>query len=583
MGSQLFDSRGSRDLALAVLGCAMVASAALLIWETRGTTLAVDEWRFGFAERTDNTLSAYFLPHNGHLVAFPVLITKVGLQVLGTDTSLPLHLLAIGVHLATAGLLFVFLRRALGAPLALAPTVLFLFLGAAGDAFVGSHGLSLTLAPATGLSAWLLMARRTPAADVAAAALLSLGILSSGTALPFCFGAIALVLVDRASPRSQLWVPAIPLAIYAFWWLLEGHNDGQLAIDNLGGLPSYLFNSLGASLASITGFFVAPGSHEPSFDDTAGQALAASFLMAIVIALFGPRYRLPHAAVPALVALVSFWLLTGLSADELRLPDSSRYLYIGVVLLLLVLGVSISASSAWRRGALILGAICAFALLPNVRELIYAGNESREQSNVNRAVLGAADLVSGQVPADTVIEEESESDEGNIQDLRLSLEGYVAARERFGSPAFSLEEIATTEPEARAAADRFLIRALPIEVIPGTGLRRPLPPVSEISQTGGELVPVGGCTSFRPLASGAQVTLTLPVGGLWIQPQPGPSTAIGVRRYGDEFEAISPALGGQASHVALPASNASNGWLAQLTPEQPVLICQAARSSLYRG
>lgn len=576
MGLQLFDSRGGRDLALVVLGCAMAASAALLVWETRGTTLAVDEWRFGFAERTDNTLSAYFLPHNGHLVAFPVLVTKVGLQVLGTDAALPLHLLAIGVHLATAGLLFVFLRRALGAPLALAPTVLFLFLGAAGDAFVGSHGLSLTLAPATGLSAWLLMTRRTPAADVAAAALLSLGILSSGTALPFCLGATALVLVDRDSPPSRLWVPAIPLAIYALWWLLEGHSDGQLAIDNLGGLPSYLFNSLGASLASITGFFVAPGSHEPSFDDTAGQALAASFLAVTLIALLSPRHSPPRATVPAIVAVVSFWLLTGLSADELRLPDSSRYLYIGVVLLLLVLGISISASPARRRGALILGAICAFALLPNVRELIYTGNESREQSNINRAVLGAADLVSGQIPGETFIEEGSESDEGNVQDLRLSLDGYIAARERFGSPAFPPEEIATAEPEARAAADRFLIRALPIAVTPGTGLRRPLPADSEISQSGGELQPVGACTSFRPLVSGAQVTLALPVGGLWIKPRPGPATPIGVRRYGDEFEAISPALGGRASRVSLPAGNASRGWLAQLAPEQPALICGGA-------
>lgn len=576
--------RGARDrwdldrLAVVGLLVAMAAAATLLLFETRGLTLLVDEWKWGFADRTDLDLHAFVNPHNGHFVAVVVLITKSALQLFHADAATALRVLAVAVHLAAAGCLFLLLRRSIGAVGALAPTVLVLFLGAANDVIIGSHGLSTTLTVLTGLGAWLALQRNRTGWDVAAAVLLTIGVATVSMAFAFVVGAAVIIWLDEKSPGPRFWVPLFPVAVYALWWLAWGHVErSDVAIANLAAFPSFAFDALAAALASITGVFTQPGMRTPSFEISAGQALAGGLLMVTLALALGRRYRPGAASMVPLAALLTFWLMTAGVASGVRAPWSSRYLYIDVVLLLLIFAQEIAASPVRRRATIALSAVCAVALLPNIREITYFSGWWRDQAAANRAVMGAADAVIGQAQPSALLEDPADLVPGQVEDLVLSLERYAASRQRFGAPADSVREIEHAGPLARAAADRFLVRALPVTLAPAAGPPRRLPVDVAPSQSGGVLKRSRGCLRFVPLAAGAQVSLGLPVGGLWIRPAAGAPVQIGIERFDLAFGvAVGPAIGGRPSVLSLPTSRLSSGWKAQLHPDQPLLLCGAS-------
>lgn len=573
-----WDEARRERLVWAGLAAAMAAAAALLLWEGRGLTLFVDEWFFGYLERQDWALSSLLSPDNGHLAVIPVLITKVSLELFGAGTALPLRLVAVATHLSVALMLFAMLRRSLGPPWALAPAVLFLFLGSAGDVLVGSHALPIELSAATGLGAWLALGARRTAWDVAAAFLLVVGIASNGFALPFVAGAAAIVWLDRGSSWRREWIVALPLALYALWRLTEGSSDqSDFAVANLAGVPAFAFDSLAAELASLTGLFREAGGTANVFQLGPGQALAGATLVALGAAAVGWGYRPPRTAIPALVALLALWLTTGMVASPARQPEVARYIYCGVALLLLVANEAIAASPAAKRGALALTCICLLGLIPNLKAIREAGTFFREQSNQDRAVLGAADLLPRSASEDVLLETEAEQPGGGFADLPFTLGTYRAAERSRGTPAYSLDQLLAAGGASREGADFLIARALPIELIAATGALRPFPAGTRVGQEGGSLRWREGCIEFEPLAVSAQLIVPLPPGGIWIEPDPGPPVPIGLRRFGDGYAVTAEAVGGQASEIRLPPVAAAREWQAQLLPKQPVLVCAASR------
>jgi hypothetical protein len=570
-------------LAWGGLTAAMVAAAALLLWEGRGLTLFVDEWFFGYLTRQDYALSSLLSPDNGHLAVVPILITKASLELFGAGTALPLRLVAVGTHLSLGLMLFVLLRRSLGAVWALAPAVLFLFLGAAGDVLVGSHALPIELSAASGLGAWLALGPRRTAWDIVAALLLVLGIASNGFALPFIAGAAAIIWLDaggswqRRSNWRRGWIVALPLALYALWRLTEGSGDqSDFAISNFAGVPAFAFDSLAAELASLTGLFREAGGSANVFQLAPGQALAGATLVALGTAAVGWGYRPPRAAIPALVALLTLWLATGMVASPARQPEVARYIYSGVVLLLLVLAAVIAASPVAKRGALALTCVCLVGLIPNLKAIREAGTFFREQSNQDRAVLGAADLLPPGAAEDSLLEVEAEQPAGGVTDLPFTLAAYRAGKRSYGTPAYSLEQLQTAGAAAREDADFLLARALPIELSEATGAPRPFPTGTRVGQEGGRLSWRRGCVDFVPLTTSAQLIVPLSPAGIWIRPDSGPAVPVGMRRFGDGYAVAAEAIGGRASEITLPPVAAAREWEARLLPRQPVLVCAAA-------
>jgi hypothetical protein len=560
-------------LAPAGLALAMAAAAALLLWEGLGQTLFVDEWGFGYLGRPGFSISALLAPDNGHLAVVPVLVTKASLELFGAGTALPLRLVATATHLSIALMLFVMLRRPLGAA-ALAPAVLVLFLGSAGDVLIGSHAMPIELSVATGLGAWLALRAGKVAWDVVAAALLVVGIASNGFALPFVAGAAAIVWLDPTSTWRRQWIVAVPLVLYLLWRLTEGSGDeSDFAFANIAGVPAFAYSSLAAELASISGLFTEPGGTQNVFQLGAGQALAGAALVGLLVAAVAAGYRPPRAAVPPLVALLVLWVATGMVASPERQPQVARYVYSGVVLVLLFAGEAIAALPAPRRGVWALAGVCALGLIPNLDAIHDAGTFFREQSDQNRAVLGAADLLPARASDEAALETESEQPAGGFADMPYPLGDYREAKRSFGTPAFSLERLRAADPAAREDADLFLARALPVEIGAALAPPRALPPGTEPSQEGGLLSRRGGCVELRPFATFAQLTLPVPPGGLWVKPGAGPPLPIGLRRFADGFAATTEAIGGRASELRLPLAAAGRGWQAQLLPKQPVLVC----------
>ena len=115
---------------MVLLGAALLASAALLLALTSGFTFFQDTWEF-LINRREFTVDALLKPHNEHIVVIPVAIELVLLRLFGMSSALPEYLLLIAALLASATLLFVYVRRRLGPWAALIAAVLLLFLGPA--------------------------------------------------------------------------------------------------------------------------------------------------------------------------------------------------------------------------------------------------------------------------------------------------------------------------------------------------------------------------------------------------------------------------------------------------------------------
>src|SRR5215210_1965254 len=114
---------GEAQIRLAVAG-AMVVSAALCLWLSRGLTFTIDQitW-FSFSPHLD--LRAAIEPYNGHLIATTRLLTAAIVDAFGAG-YLPFRLIVTATVLLTAGLFFEFARRRIGAIAALAPTLVLL-------------------------------------------------------------------------------------------------------------------------------------------------------------------------------------------------------------------------------------------------------------------------------------------------------------------------------------------------------------------------------------------------------------------------------------------------------------------------
>jgi hypothetical protein len=573
MGSGRWENEAER-LAVPALVAAMAAAAVLLLWEGRSLTLFIDEWSFGYLSRHGLGLSELLEPDNGHLAAVPVLLTKASLELFGADTTLPLRLVSIAAHLAVTGMVFVFLRRALGPVVALPPTVLFLFLGAASDAFLGSHSIPVQLAAASGLGAMLALGARSRTGDALAAGLLVVGVLCNGFALPFLVGAAAIVLLDPAPRRSRLWVVAVPALVYAAWWIGWGRDaESGFDIDNVGGLPAFAFESLAAVLAALTGLFTEAGVHTESFALGPGLALAGVALAAALV--LGVRgYRPPRAAVPALLALLALWAATGLVAGPLRHPNESRYVYTSAALLLIAAGPLIATVPYRRRASIALAAICAIALIPNLREIHYSGNFFRTQASLNRAVLGAIEETAPPIGSGQRVEPVGEAASGNVADMRGSVDDYREARESYGTPAYTPEQLLGADLGAREAADRALARLLELRLAPASGPPGALPPEFTFAPGAADVRRAGGCLLARPTGPDAVVTFELPPGGVRLRSAAGPTVPVSVRRIGEPFAvAAGTLIGGIPADLRLPAGPASAGWQAHLPILQRTAVC----------
>ena len=142
---------GVGESALAILALAMVVAAGALIHWGRGQVMTGDD--LFYAQRlSENTLGHVILHSNVYLIAVPMVVYKAMFELFGIGSYVPYRLAAIVLALLCAALFYSIARRRIGSLLALAPTILLLFLGSGWEELITGMRLPSLFAIASGLA-----------------------------------------------------------------------------------------------------------------------------------------------------------------------------------------------------------------------------------------------------------------------------------------------------------------------------------------------------------------------------------------------------------------------------------------------
>ncbi|HKF77846.1 MAG TPA: hypothetical protein VKF59_17020 [Candidatus Dormibacteraeota bacterium] len=319
------------------------AAAALVLYLTRRFGFFFDEWTL-ILFLPHFTVRDYFLPHNEHWSTIPYLIYRGWFALVGVRTVLPYMATLLTLHVMVGLELFVLIRRRAGDLLALVAAALMLFLGQGFEDMIWPFQVAFVGAVAFGLLALLLLdrpdARWTRLA--LASAVLVVSLMFSGVSLFFC-AAVAVELALDPRRRRYLAVLVAPAVVYGAWYAVFGgqgatSHRNPYTLSALLSLADYVPFGIGAAAAGLVALPV-----------IWGQA-ALGVLAGIVGLRLGQLGRLEPRVAGAGVGLLAQFGLTGLVRAEFGASQaaSSRYVYIGVVFLLLGL-TPLVRGLRWRR------------------------------------------------------------------------------------------------------------------------------------------------------------------------------------------------------------------------------------------
>ena len=434
----------------------MAFSAFLILFETRSNTFFNDE--HFFFERLGQGINAESIlePHNGHLIAPAHLIYAVVFAGVGPNYTV-FRAIGVLVLLGCCLLLFQLIRRRVGALLALAPTVVLLFLGSSWEALLWPLTMvTFALSLAWGLAALLALERGDPKGDVAACVLTSLSVISHSTGLAFLV-AVAVAVLLGADRRRRSWIFLLPLAIYAGWWLwaLKFH-EGVVQLANVLLTPAFIAESLAANAAAVTGLGInldqGPGTL--TVTSSWGQVIGLIATVAIIVRL--SRGGVRRSLWVSLVALLAYWTALALAFGPARSPESSRYLFPGAALLLLVAAEAVGGRQLPRSGVIAIFVVSVASVLTNIRQLDDAEQFLRDNAPLARATLGAIEVARGSVSANFTPSQVAQPRAAAGQRLPIRAGPYLHAVDRFGSYAFSPSDLLRQDREVQADADRVL-------------------------------------------------------------------------------------------------------------------------------
>ena len=549
----------------------LLAAAALFIYlEGRGISFRRDDWNM-ILTRRGHSLDDFLRPHNRHLLPLHVLVYKGLLETAGLKTYAPYQAVAVALHALVAALLFAFARRRVGWPAALLVTALFAVPGAAVHDVLWPFQIGLLGSVAAGIGMLFALERRSREGDLTASGLLLVSIASSGIGLAVALAAFVELAVSRDQLRRFVRVLAVPVGVYALWYLVYGGDVpadlapateppgiDQPLLANLTDAPRYVFNAAGATLAAITGL-------EPSF---------APALVLGALALMGWRFLGGRPMSPRLWAVLAlpliYWTLLALARGQLNDPAQVRHLYPAVAFVLL-------AAVEWSRGIRLSGR--GLAVLTAAAAVILVGNVGRVRDEAGVLKLDAVDLL----PRLTALELSRDSvtpDFRPVTDANGSAPDIVAGRyfeaiDDFGSPAPTLEELLGLGETRLALADQTLVRALAVRPLGEQPTGGPAPaPLILAAPRGGSAEPERGCVVLRPRGRRASVELRLSAPTLALIVGKGGTVELRARRLAGAYSARLPPLAGMERAVLrFPPDRSPRPWELELTTDRRVRTC----------
>ncbi len=421
-------------LSWAAFGCLAAVGLTFVMWRGRANSFFFDDWSWIEFRRTG--VHAMLASYNQHLVIAPVAAYQALLATLGLTHYWPYRLLAAVGHLACATAVFAFARRRIGGA-ALLLTAPIVFLGAGWESIFEGFNAGITASLAFGIAALLALDRNDRRDEVIACASLIAGLVCGEFAALFAAG-IAVEVTWRDRNLRRAWIWAVPIGLYVVWWITE--YTAYLAQDDLSLVPKFIANMAFAAAGGLFGRNL-----------EVGRAV-----LLVVFAFVGWRVWRHRALSPRLVALVvilgGFWLLVAFTRAALGQPYASRYVYSGVVLLVLIIAESARDVRLTAPTLAAAGVIAALALIGNISA--FGGGEDylRTGSRTVSAELGALELARTTVPPPFVLDPRWAP--------QVIAGPYFAAVRSIGSTsADTPAEIRRAPESARAAAYSVLVRA----------------------------------------------------------------------------------------------------------------------------
>ncbi|MFN8035250.1 MAG: hypothetical protein U0V73_04885 [Acidimicrobiia bacterium] len=531
----------------------LVASFAVqrVLSTGRGLTFFYDEWGWVFNRRA-TTAASFLDAHNGHLSLLPVAMYKVLFSVFGLTTYLPYRLLPVAGNLICATLTWRYLRRRTHPLVALCLASIILLLGAAWEDILWGFQIGFFGSVASAVGALLLLDRDDTLGDVGASVCLAISIACSGIGVAV-LAAVFLELAWRRRTWRRLWIPLVPGAFYALWFLTYG--DSQARSSNIHLVPEFVARASAGAAGALGGLSLDNG----------------RFLMGVLVTVVLFKVVREHRVTPRLVCVLAipgfFWVLTAISRAELNSPGSSRYLYPGAVFLALIVGELATNSRYLPIAMAVIVIATAYSIHGNLDALRDGRALMLDTTTHVRANLAALELARGHT------DPSFRPDASRAPDITAGV--YFPAIDSLGSPAFSRAELHRQSAGIRAEADDTLLRAIGAAVSPdATPAATAGPPPAVENATHGVAASTGSCVVFAPTSPGASVELSAAGPHLVITASPSAPVLVSVRRLADLFPAtpLGSVAPGQRGTLALPALPAGP-WHLRLSSDAPVRAC----------
>jgi hypothetical protein len=453
-----------------VIGFAAAFAALLILLESRPNTFFNDE--VAIFQRLGEGIDARSVlePHNGHLILPAHLVYAALFSWVGPSYT-AFRVVGVIVLVACGALVFALAKRRVGVTVALVPAILVLVLGSAWEAILWPLTmLTFGLAVAFGLAALAALDREDTRGDVAACVLAALAVVSHSTGLAFLVGVAVAVLV-RGPAWRRAWVVGVPLAIYVAWWIWALQFDEGLAhLGNLLIVPQFMADSLAAVSAAVTGLGLDLGSGPVSLTVSPSWGYVIAPLAAVALVLRLARGRIPRFVWAVLAVLLAYWLELALGfAPEGRTPFESRYLFAGAVLVLLVAAGALHGLRIPRWATAAIVAVGLVGVLTNIKQIDNAERYFSDYSPRARTALGALEVARGAVAPNYRPAADARLKNAIPPHLPVEAGPYLEGVDRFGSYAFSADELLQQDPALREAADRVLAGAERLSLRPASG------------------------------------------------------------------------------------------------------------------
>lgn len=559
------------DPAVALFAAAAAASGALLIILQSHLVFLIDEWDL-LIHRHGFTPHSLLDQHANHLVLGPALIYQAILHTFGMRSQVPYAVAAVTLFIASATMLFVYLRSRLGGWVALAAVLPVLVMGTAYEDLLGTFQMSYTGSLAFGIAALLAVERGDRRGDQLTCVLLIASLAFAEIAFGFIAAVIVIVGLQRG-PLRRAWILAAPILLYVAWYAVFGHSGLQspnsLSGDGTATSFPYVLDGFASSLASLLGLGSTVLADGPG-RVTWGRPLLV--LVLVLLCAWAIRDRRPFTrwVLVPVTAGVTFWFLTAANANFARLPYASRYQLVGAVFLLLIaaeLGV------AWRPRSTMLVVVFAVAATAALGNLGALRDNYRNQQVASAAVrggLGGLEIVADRVRPNFTLTFQNSG--FNYLGL-ITARSYLPAAEHFGSPGYSEAELARAPEKARRSADKVMAAGLPIrlerlpkgqQLAPGPQPRLIGPPQALAGRS-------PGCLVLTPRTIPAVVSL--PPGGARLYAAPSVGAQLQLRRFASASFPVSVGTLRGPSRLEIPRDRSERRWELQIGTAGKVKVC----------